>query len=285
MQYKEAKSVFYYQSFASALGGFLEKPDKVIPPQATVVLPTVGGSEYSESGTFRLDDIVSCSRASAQVSGYLGSAGFLIETRTEIENLKIRDVVRAAKIVGRVTVEYTRHGRRFSFAGSGFEGLEVDGKEVALELDQALLSDPPRAASYDSRLNWNVIQSIGSTQAWELVKLLRKQGADEPWALNRYEWMQNGPAAIAPAGVDTYTLCSLVNSVKLAGQDSGIRSLSHIVEIPHFGRLFLGELLTSGTSTQLTMLRAELGCSVIGGIHIGTNGGGGHSVPPGGEYR
>jgi hypothetical protein len=62
-------------------------------------------------------------------------------------------------------------------------------------------------------------------------------------------------------------LCSLVDGVD--GNDG------HIVEIPGFGRIFLGELRVSYDSVQLVAIRAELGCPVQGKVTICTGGGGG----------
>jgi hypothetical protein len=62
-------------------------------------------------------------------------------------------------------------------------------------------------------------------------------------------------------------LCSLVDGVH--GKDG------HIVEIPGFGRIFLGELRVSYDSVQLVAIRAELGCPVQGKVAICSGGGGG----------
>ena len=53
------------------------------------------------------------------------------------------------------------------------------------------------------------------------------------------------------------------------------RSCGHIVDIPHFGRIFFGELLMSRDSVQLVGIRAELGCATGGRITACCGGGGG----------
>jgi hypothetical protein len=61
-------------------------------------------------------------------------------------------------------------------------------------------------------------------------------------------------------------------------------SLGHFVEIPDFGRIFLGEVIASPTTVRLTMIRAELGCTIggsIGGVTVNSNG---NTVPPGQPY-
>jgi len=52
-------------------------------------------------------------------------------------------------------------------------------------------------------------------------------------------------------------------------------SCGHVVEIPGFGRITLGELRLSGDSVQFVAIRADLGCPVTGGVSICCGGGGG----------
>jgi hypothetical protein len=67
-------------------------------------------------------------------------------------------------------------------------------------------------------------------------------------------------------------LCSLVDG--LDGGHSN-ESCGHIVEIPGFGRIFLGELWVLRNSVQLVAIRAELGCPVKGKVGVCAVGGGG----------
>ncbi len=61
-------------------------------------------------------------------------------------------------------------------------------------------------------------------------------------------------------------LCSLVDG--LDGAVPGT-SFGHAVEIPDFGRIFLGELLVCPGSVQFSLIRAELGCAVHGHVNAG----------------
>ncbi len=67
-------------------------------------------------------------------------------------------------------------------------------------------------------------------------------------------------------------LCSLVDGFE--GEELG-QGHGHIVEIPGFGRIILGELVVSSNSIQLVAIRAELGCPVNGQIGVNAVGGGG----------
>jgi hypothetical protein len=44
----------------------------------------------------------------------------------------------------------------------------------------------------------------------------------------------------------------------------------NVIDIPHFGRIYLGELIVSKDSYRLTMLRVELGCPVDGQFDVGS---------------
>jgi len=78
------------------------------------------------------------------------------------------------------------------------------------------------------------------------------------WALNQ----QGGTASEPQQGEGGAVLCSLVD-----GFEGGERSSrGHIVDIPDFGRIILGELLVSRDSVQLVSIRAELGCPITGTV-------------------
>jgi len=48
-----------------------------------------------------------------------------------------------------------------------------------------------------------------------------------------------------------------------------------VVDIPSFGRIFLGELFITSNCAQLVSIRAELGCPVTGKMTVNCSGGGG----------
>ena len=62
-------------------------------------------------------------------------------------------------------------------------------------------------------------------------------------------------------------LCSLVQTVEVKAP---AQSYCHIINVPDFGNVFLGELLVNRFSAQLTMLRVEMGSMAQGGVTGGT---------------
>ena len=76
--------------------------------------------------------------------------------------------------------------------------------------------------------------------------------------VDRYGWM----GSERKLGKDGFVLCSLVDGVDRAIPG---RSFGHVMDIPDFGRIFLGELFVFPASVHLSMIRAELGCTDDGG--------------------
>lgn len=83
----------------------------------------------------------------------------------------------------------------------------------------------------------------------------------------RQEWITRDPKS-------GNILSSLIDGLEEDG-DPKTSHGGHVVHIPGFGRIALGEVRLSGDSVQLVMIRADLGCPVKGGVTISCLGGGG----------
>jgi hypothetical protein len=83
----------------------------------------------------------------------------------------------------------------------------------------------------------------------------------------RQEWTTRDPKS-------GNILSSLIDGLEEDG-DPKTSHGGHVVQIPGFGRIALGEVRLSGDSVQLVMIRADLGCPVKGGVTISCLGGGG----------
>jgi hypothetical protein len=250
---------------ANALGGFLEEPfPKAIPTVAPVSLPAVGGFATARSEAFNLDEIVSCSSAYSRVSGreHHTDGSISILTTAVVEDLNLLEVVTAERVVAQVSISIPAGSNelQISLTGSRFEGLRLAGRPCQPSLNAKLI--PPGGLP----LLWQDVQKAGQSQAKDLIAIFKARGKDaEQWAQKRHGWMTANPPLPARGGK---LLCSLVDGVD--GNDG------HIVEIPGFGRIFLGELRVSYDSVQLVAIRAELGCPVKGKISICSGGGSGH---------
>ena len=277
MQAFNRQRIYYLRADANALGGHLQKPiETTIPTLAPVSLPAVGGFATARSGAFTLEEIISWSASYTRVSGREnprdGSSSILVTA--VVENLNILEVVRAERIAIQLSIWIPGEpGRmRISLAGSAFEGLRLAGQECHVKLNPHL----QRPESADGLATWQDAWRVGHRQAETLLTGLkgRQEGTTYQWAQGQQQLMAGDPP---PSGAGL-VLCSLVDNLETSGAS---RSSAHVVEIPGFGRIILGELLISPDYVQLVGIRADLGCPVSGQITVAGGGGGGvHDCKP-----
>lgn len=276
-----AKKVFYYNSSASSLGGTILTPVKrLIPTQASVALPSVGGHAQHRTETFHHDDIVSCRSAYTHVSGTAASEDGPWKTliTSIVDGLNILEVVTAERIVAQLSIEH-RLDSKFpvvSFAGSHFHNLRIAGFDPLLSHNAELLGLREEGSSSRTALEWQHFSSTGQQQAVKLVSGIHADHSDRSflWLAERLQWMADGKINEG----DT-VLCSLVDGIGKEAKIPG-NSFGHVIDIPDFGRLYLGEVLAHGKSVELTMIRAELGCTTSGSVSVATGRGQGTHVPP-----
>jgi hypothetical protein len=278
MQSFNNKTHYSFRADANALGGFLEEPlHKHIPTLAPISLPAVGGFATARSGAFNLDEVVSCASAYTLVTGRENASDGSISTLTMavVEDLNILEVVTAERIVAQivVTIPNGNGPRRISLAGSRFEGLRLAGRERVPKLNLALHQPDTGKGGHELPLTWRAVREAGQSQADKLMGWFEGRGKDAfEWAKSRHEWMTTSASQLEEGDP---VLCSLVDGFEDSESDG---HCGHIVEIPGFGRIILGELRVSRDSVQLVSIRAELGCPITGvvtGPTPAASGGGG----------
>jgi hypothetical protein len=272
MRSYDKKRFYSFRADANALGGFLREPfEKNIPTLAPVSLPPAGGLTTARSEAFCLDGIVSCASAYSHVLGREHANGSIsILATSVVEGLNILEVVTAKRIVAQVSIliPAANEPLRFSLTGSGFEGLRLAGREADLRMRSDLLQPYGAQSSHEPSLTWESIYESAQAHAQTVMGFFAKRGPDaSQWAEDRHGWMKDSKAKQGPGGT---AFSSMVTLGRAEPNGDG-----HVVEIPGFGRIILGELLVSGSSVQLVAVRAELGCSVSGGVTVATSGGGG----------
>jgi hypothetical protein len=187
-----------------------------------------------------------------------------------VEGLNLLEVVKAERVVAQVSLEYAKDGKfpKISFAGSHFDGLRVGSHDVKLEMNPSFMT---LRAESDEPLQREHFQTISRKQGQRVIK-----DADPntyKWVHDRFSWMDTDPKP----GEDRCVLCSLVNGLD---QETPGKSFGHVLEIPEFGRIFLGEFFVSCGSVSLSMIRAELGCNTEGLMNVSMLDTGGRMVPP-----
>jgi hypothetical protein len=259
------KKTFYFQADASSLGGFIDKPfRKHIPAQALASLPPVGGHVTTRTEAFNFEGIISCRAAYTRVSGrhIEEDDSASVSVTAVLEGLNILEIVKAERLVAQITADYSSAGGfpRVSFAGSHFDGLVIGHADASLALNPSLLGSGSGPKASRVPITQSLFHETGRQQAAKLVKGVKAEADHDAlrWLTDRYGWMDSD----RKTGKDGFLLCSLVDGV--GGAIPG-RSFGHVMEIPEFGRIFLGELFVAPGLFRMSMIRAELGCHVTGG--------------------
>ena len=221
-------SRFYFHASGHALSGEFRRPTpRVIEAQAATSLPTMGGHARSRVENFSVDHLASFKAADTHVSGSHQEDGTLTtHVTTTIDQLNILDVITADRIVLRLTAEHKQRKQgkpvgHIIALGSHFDRLHIAGYEVKVTLRHELLIEND---TYD--------------------KLRNKIAEDKD------------SGKIARVG-DESVLCSLVE--KIETKLPGVDEKTHLISVPHFGRVSLAEILVRPGSISATMIRLDLG--------------------------
>ncbi len=240
-------SVHYYHADTSALGGFIRSPfEQVVPIQVPLSLPPVGGYASAHTGQFRLEGIVSLSGAHTQVSGAPSkkpekNGAPTTLVSAAVEGVNVRDVLTADRIVAQVSTEHPTNLR--GAPAVSFTGTRFENLRVS-GIERKITLDLDLCVPDEKRPASSCIKN---------PKFLEKIG-------KKYD--DNNPIV----------LCSLVTQID--GKPG------NVIEIPDFGKVYLGELIVDHYSYKLVMARLELGSpvqasmSVAAAVVNGTGGGG-----------
>jgi hypothetical protein len=279
-----------YDAKAYVFSAELEQPiHRVADRKALVELLPSGEYKYDDAEPLRWDGVVSYRGGYAQVAGHRNchSRGVTTLATSVIEDLNVLDVITVDRVVAQITTEHPDDGRvpSVSFLGTRFENLRIAGQKIQIEPHLDILG--PKPDDDESYFNDG---GVFSRIAHQYANIKRMLGLPK-WASDQFHWDP------AEAQRQNEMKCSLVNGVS----GSPGKSFGHVIDIPHFGKIFLGELTvkrepvnggprleTSETGEykyrfQLTMIRAELDCPACGRLRVveldsngkGSKGGGG----------
>jgi hypothetical protein len=271
-----AKRRHVYHAEAHAVAGRLDLPlAHEIRPHAHVRLPEQGGYYSKRSEKFRIEEIVSVSSAYTHVAGNRDTKvdhGWNTLTTSVVEGLNILEVVTADRVVAQVSTDHPLVGYvpAVTFLGTRFENLRIAGHPVHLHMDLEIVGEKPHDdVPYTS--DHGFIERVA--QQYERIQAHQNLPST---VLERYNRLPS------TAGRQESIECSLVNQAE--GSYPG-RSYGHVIDIPHFGRIYLATLrldqsdFENGTPKKttigLTMIEFEMGCIGSGSGGVGgvkTNG-------------
>jgi len=275
-----------YHADAQVLSGQLEQPvNEAIPVQAQVVLPENGMLQYAEAMPGQLPQqlrgIISFRSGYSQVAGHestKAARGFTTVATSAIEGLNVLDVLTADRVVGQITTHHPplHEGSvpTVTFLGTRFDNLRIGGHKVEVERHLDILGPrpSPKKSYFDDK---SVLKRISQLHA-----NINKTKGLPMWASQQFRWKK--PQVRQQNGTQRSVMqCSVVKRITGA---PGI-PFGHVIDLPHFGKIFLGELTVTrelGKSVtaksndaepdtylfHLTMIRLELGCIAQGNAGI-----------------
>ena len=274
----EPKPVHYYYAEANVLSADLEQPLKEkIRPQVAVKLPDDGHYQFRKADPFHFEGILSYESGYTQVAGHPShkTEGFTTLSTSVVERLNVLDVVTADRVVAQISTVHPIYGKgqvpSVTFLGTRFDNLRIAGHKVEVERDLDILGPKPDGdESYFK--NDGVLNRI-SDQYNRIAS-----------ATKRFVWgAEEFPEECPP--INGVLNCSLVSNVS----GSPGSPFGHVIDVPHFGRIYLGELKVVRTPGdpakgiydkyrfQLTMIRLQMGCLATGNVQVSvadSNGGG-----------
>jgi hypothetical protein len=175
----------------------------------------------------------------------------------------VLDVVTADRVVAQISTVHPKFGKgpvpSVTFLGTRFENLRIGGHKVEVHRNLEILG--PKRGANDSYFDDNTIKTDIAKQRAEVEKTKGFAG----WADEAYP---KDPLAVN--GNDVLQ-CSVVDGIS----DAPVESFGHVIDLPHFGRIYLGELKVTREPSndpeeydkyrfRLTMIRLQMGCIAQG---------------------
>src|SRR5205085_3339962 len=287
--------------------GEITRPiQQIIPTQAATTLSMTGGHGSNRVGKYELHGFVSFDSAYVEVGGSLDdvSKDHATYAYSTIENLNIMDVIKADKVVSRLTA-YTRSHEvpmngeqaaladqsdgqpRFSLIGSHFENLRINGQPFNVELATEFIDG--KYATYDSVAK-GYKPGSNKNPAWlfgaGIDTQLAPTGMAEKLGHN-YNLINNVSRQFKawdipdPNAVRRKTFWCCAAKFQPPAADTQLVNFGGVISVPRFGIIFLCELVVRDNHRHFHMIRVQMGSPAGATITGGGTGGGGGSMPPG----
>lgn len=274
-----------YHAAANVLSGHLQRPiNQKIEPQAPLSLSDRRGGHF----TRRVEDVsveglISFTRGETRLSGArsLKNNGWVTISTSILEGLNVFEIIGADRLVTQVSTDHAYengHVPHVTFLGTHFTNFRVGGFPVELTLTLGICGDlPANGQSYfeDAQFLRRVKQQTETIfKANGLPKDLKDQYDKKLAYVNELINAKSGSQAVHEP-----ITCSVVESIGDI-PIPGVQKFGHILVIPEFGHVALGEIQLSEkkyddierpcVSFELTSVRMKLGCVGDGPLAAGT---------------
>jgi hypothetical protein len=258
-----------FHAEADALFGDLRAPIvQKIEPQIPVELYDERGGHLTRMiENVNIEGLIYIKRARTRVSGSkaIKHDGWVTLSASVLEGLNIFDVITADRVVAQVSTDHPlerveekgeridrpSHVPRVTFLGTKFEGLKICGIPVEVTLNFQVCGDKPSGdqpyLSDDKFLSetQNRIQKI--VKSGFLFGQAKKQYDDRLAQIDRLARIDRLAQidTLVDQKIGSEITCSLVDSIDISEvrkQIPGVRTVGHVIVIPDFGAVSLGEI-------------------------------------------
>jgi len=288
---KRRDHIFFYNGNAVALGGYIENDGARTPfdSVAPTVVSIVGGSSHAQHrdycfppkrGIFkrRPPFFIEVKHAESETWGTERGGRYITVARSRLEGLNVNNVIKADVVEavlesshpiqrgGESDIRVVTEERE-----SRIEGLKVSNVKVETRLNRNLtqfttfaglngfIAQPQQAASANKN-------PMAMRQSFCEMSLMEPPGPDAP----------DYVADLCSFQRPDLIRCTIFESITPA-RELDVHGYS--INVPEFGRIFLGELVVTNGQKRLNMIRFDLGCGTSGGGVGGGAGVDGEPVP------
>ena len=273
-----------YHAEAHVLSGHLQRPiEQKIEPHAPVALKGRRSGHLTRSTEdVNIEGLISFKRGLTRVSGSMSMKhhGWVTLSTSILEGLNVFEVITADRMVSQVSTEHPPENGHFphvTFLGTQFDNLRVSGFPVALMLNFGICGKKP-AGDKSYLRDADFLESVRKqTESIANADGLPKKVKDQyDEKLSRIDDLIAGRIGSHELKVT----CSIVESV---GEIPipGVRSFGHVLVIPDFGTVSLGEIEVGekkydpseerpSNYFELTTIKMQSGCIGTGTVAAGT---------------
>jgi hypothetical protein len=289
-----------YHADAHVLSGHLMRPiEQKIEQHAPVTLKGRRSGHLTRSAEdVSIEGLVTFERGHTRVSGSQSlkpGHGWVTLSTSIIEGLNVFEIITADRLVSQVSTEHPENDGHFphvTFLGTQFKNLQVSGIPLKLTLNYGMCGKKP-AGDISYLDDPNFLKTVRAQNE----RIYKADGLPEDVKKSYYERLEgiekligNGGSKCSDrpqskTGDGPNVICSLVSDIdkSIEKQIEGVRVFGHVLVIPDFGTVSLGEVTVGerwddpdekrpSNYFELMVIKMNLGC-----VGHGTVNGGGSS--------
>lgn len=287
-----------YHADAHVLSGHLQRPvEQKIEQHAPVSLKgRRSGHLTRETEDVSIEGLVTFERGHTRVSGSKSlkpGHGWVTLSTSILEGLNVFEIVTCDRMVSQVSTEHPEvdgHFPHVTFLGTQFDNLQISGIPLKVKFNYGFCGKKP-AGDLSYLDNTDFLKTVQSqTENISGSGLLPKVAQDEyDKRLKNIQSLVASKGSKGSGRPDSRTgdghsvICSIVSDIdkSIEKEIAGVKVLGHVLVIPDFGTVSLGEItvgerwydptdIRPNNYFELTVIKMNLGC--VG--HGQVNGGG-----------